>query len=335
VREGKEMRMLSYAVKKSEQRIAVLIPCYNEELCIGRVIADFQKELPNAEIHVFDNNSRDKTVEIALAAGATVSHEMRQGKGNVVKSMFQDVDADIYIMVDGDTTYPADLIHEMLEPVLKGKADMVVGSRLLAEDSEFKAVNRFGNTIYLMCVNFIFGSHLTDILSGYRVMTRNFVRNIPLFSEGFTIETELTIQALHHRMRIMEIPTKLSNRPDGSSSKIRIISDGAKILWTIFDLFRIYKPLTFFGGTGLLAVLIGIFLGLGVLAEYLKTGLVLRFPTAILATGLVLSGVLSMSVGLILNSLARKFREIHYQVTCMESRLTRVLTSIEVPENVR
>ena len=296
-----------------------------------------QKELPTAAIHVFDNNSSDRTVEIARAAGATVSYETRQGKGNVVKSMFQDVDADIYIMVDGDTTYPADLIHEMLEPVLKGRADMVVGSRLLAEDSDFKAVNRLGNKIFLFCVNFIFGSSLTDILSGYRIMTRKFVRSIPLFSEGFTIETELTIQALHNRMRIVEIPTRLTKRPEGSSSKIRIISDGSKILWTIFDLFRLYKPLTFFAGGGLLVVAIGIFFGVGVVAEYMRTGLVLRFPTAILATGLVLSGTLSMSVGLILNSLARKFREIHYQVTCMESRLTRVITSpaIEVPENVR
>lgn len=331
------MGMSGYAAKAREKTIAVLIPCYNEELCIAQVIADFQKELPAAAIHVFDNNSSDRTAEIARAAGATVSYETRQGKGNVVKSMFHDVDADIYVMVDGDTTYPADLIHEMLEPVLKGRADMVVGSRLLAEDSEFKAVNRLGNKIFLLCVNSIFGSDLTDILSGYRVMTRHFVRNIPLFSEGFAVETELTIQALHNRMRIVEIPARLRNRPQGSSSKIRIISDGLKILWTIFDLFRIYKPLTFFAGGGLLIVAIGIFFGVGVVAEYLRTGLVLRFPTAILATGMVLSGVLSMSVGLILNSLARKFREVHYQVTCMESRLTRVITSsaVEVPENVR
>lgn len=329
------MRVPNYTT--TEKTIAILIPCYNEELCIGKVIADFQRELSDAKIHVFDNNSSDRTAEIALAAGATVSYEMRQGKGNVVKAMFQDVDADIYIMVDGDTTYPADLVHEMLEPVLKGRADMVVGSRLLAGDSEFKAVNRLGNKIFLFCVNLIFGSNLTDILSGYRVMTRNFVRGIPLFSEGFTIETELTIQALHNRMRIVEVPTPLGNRPEGSSSKIRIMSDGAKILWTIFDLFRLYKPLTFFAGGGLLAIAIGVFFGVGVIAEYVQTGLVLRFPTAILATGLVLSGLLSMSVGLILNSLARKFREIHYQVTCTESRLVRLLTSMsdEMRESVR
>jgi hypothetical protein len=209
----------------------------------------------------------------------------------------------------------------MLDLVLKGEADMVVGSRLLSKSSYMKLINRAGNWLFLASLNVVFGARLSDILSGYRVMTREFVRSVPVFSEGFQIETELTIQALHHRMRIVEVPVTLRKRPDGGESKIRILSDGVKISWMILDLFRTYKPLTFFGSIGLMLIAIGIILGFGIVREFLETGLVPRFPTAIRATGLVLSGLLAISVGLILNTLTRSFKEIYYQIMSIDRRL--------------
>lgn len=295
-------------------KIAVIIPCYNEEAAIGEVVSRFRHELPYAEIHVFDNNSTDRTVEIALQAGALVSYETRQGKGHVVRAMFKKVKADIYVMVDGDMTYPSDKIHDLLSPVLVGRADMVVGSRLLSPATAMKVPNHLGNVLFRVTINRIFGSNLTDILSGYRVMTREFVRAIVLLSEGFQIETELTIQALHHKMRIVEVPVTLSERLPGSKSKISVVADGLRILWTIFDLYRTYRPLTAFGGAGLLMIGVGITLGTIVILEFIETGLVQRFPTAILSTGLVLSGLLSMSVGLILNTLMRSFRELQHKL---------------------
>lgn len=301
--------------------VAVIIPCFNEAATIAQVIADFRRELPLATIHVFDNNSSDDTAAIARSAGALVSYEYRQGKGNVVKSMFQQVDADIYILVDGDTTYPADKVHDLLRPVLDGMADMVVGSRLLDKSSEMQHVNLFGNRLYLFIVNMIFSSSLTDILSGYRVMTREFVRTIPVLSQGFQIETELSIQALHKDMRVWEVPVKLTNRPPGGESKIRIVSDGLKIAYTIFDLFRTYKPLTVFGLAGIILIAVGSAIGFPVIVEYFQTGLVPRLPSAILASGLWLTGLLSISVGLILNTLARNFKELTYQVLSLDRQL--------------
>lgn len=308
--------------------IAVIIPCYNEAATVGQVIADFRKELPGASIHVFDNNSTDDTAAIAHAVGAMVSHEYRQGKGHVVRSMFQQVDADIYVLVDGDLTYPSAQVHELLNPVLRGRADMVVGSRLLEESSEMRHVNLFGNRLFLYTINIIFGSSLTDILSGYRVMTREFVRAIPVLSHGFQIETELSIQALHKGMRVQEVPVKLSNRPDGSKSKIRIVSDGMKIAFTIFDLFRTYKPLTMFGLTGLLLIAVGSGIGFSVIVEFLQTGLVPRLPSAVLAAALWLAGLLSISVGLILNTLARNFQELTYQIVSTDRQLSAIRVGI-------
>lgn len=302
-------------------RIALIIPCYNEEAAIAKVVADFQHELPEADIYVFDNNSTDHTADVARQAGAIVLFEGRRGKGNVVKSMFQAVDADIYIMVDGDSTYPADKVHDLLCPILKGEADMVVGSRLLSRATTMKSLNRFGNLMFRMSLNSIFNCRLTDILSGYRIMTRHFVRTISLLSEGFQVETELTIQALHHHMRIVEVPVTLTERPIGSESKIRILSDGFKISWTIVDLFRTYRPLTVFGGSGFLMLALGFALGCIVTVEFLETGMVRRFPSAVLATGMVLSGLLSLSVGLILNTLSRSFRELHHRIIATEQRL--------------
>lgn len=306
---------------ETEPSIAVIIPCFNEAATIAQVIADFRKELPSATIHVFDNNSSDDTAAIARAVGAFVSYEYRQGKGNVVKSMFKQIEADIYVLVDGDSTYPANKVHDLLQPVLNGTADMVVGSRLLDKSSEMKQVNLAGNRLFLYVVNMIFGSSLTDILSGYRVMTREFLRTIPVLSSGFQIETELSIQALHKGMRVFEVPVKLSNRPQGSESKIRIVSDGLKISYTIFDLFRSYKPLTVFGLTGIILIVVGSAIGFSVILEYLRTGLVPRLPSAVLAAGLSLAGLLSISVGLILNTLARNFKELTYQILNVDRQL--------------
>ncbi len=292
-------------------RIAVLIPCYNEELTVADVVAQFRKELPDADIYVFDNNSSDKTIERAKAAGAIVRRELRQGKGYVVQSMFQNVDADFYIMVDGDATYPAPIVHTLLQPALDGDADMVVGSRLTkTSQAEFKALNRFGNRMFLSVLNWIFNVKLTDILSGYRVFTRRFVKNVALFGGGFEIETELTIKALELGYRVIEVPSSLTSRPEGSHSKIRVVRDGFRILATILGMFRDYKPLTFFGLGGLFVILLGFVPGTIVTIEYLETGLVPKLPSAVLAVGLVLTGILSIMVGVILHTVARRFREL-------------------------
>jgi glycosyltransferase involved in cell wall biosynthesis len=299
-------------------RVAVLIPCYNEELTIGKVVQNFRAELPAADIYVFDNNSTDRTVEIARAAGARVTFERRQGKGYVVQRMFQEVDADVYIMVDGDDTYPAADVHKLIAPIVAGEADMVVGSRLTDKsDSEFKALNRLGNKFFLAAINFIFKVRLSDILSGYRVFSRSFVKNIPLFGGGFETETELTLKALARGYQIVELPVNLGKRPEGSFSKIRILQDGVLILNTILALFRDYKPLTFFGVIGLFLIALGFVPGTVVILEFIKTGLVPRLPSAVLAVGLVLAGLLSITVGLVLHTITRRFQELEHQLRVM------------------
>jgi glycosyltransferase involved in cell wall biosynthesis len=293
--------------------IAVIIPCYNEELTISRVVAQFQSELPKAQIYVFDNNSTDGTVKEAREAGAQIAFERRQGKGYVVQRMFSDVNADVYVMVDGDGTYPSTEVHKLIAPILAGEADMVVGSRLTKEsNSEFKALNHLGNWLFLKTINVIFGVRLSDILSGYRAFNREFVKNIPLLTGGFETETELTIKALGRGYRIAEVPVNLSARPEGSSSKIRLLHDGSMILNTILALFRDYKPLTFFGSFGLLAVGMGLFPGTIVIVEFIKTGLVPRLPSAVLAVGLVLSGLLCIGAGLVIHTITRRFQELEY-----------------------
>jgi glycosyltransferase involved in cell wall biosynthesis len=299
----------------SRPKIAILIPCYNEELTVRQVVEGFQAELPEAEIYVYDNNSTDRTVEIARQAGARIGIERRQGKGFVVQTMFREVEADVYVMVDGDGTYPPAGVHALLQPVLVGEADMVVGSRLTAtSESEFKRLNRIGNRFFLRTINFIFKRDLSDILSGYRVFNREFAKSIPLFGGGFETETELTIKALARGYRIVELPVDLKSRPEGSFSKIRILQDGFLILNTILTLFRDYKPLTFFGALGLLFITLGLIPGAVVILEFLKTGLVPRLPSAVLAVGLVLSGMLMMVVGLILHTITRRFQELEHQL---------------------
>jgi len=295
--------------------IAVLIPCYNEELTIREVVCSFREQLPHATIYVFDNNSTDRTVAEAKAAGALIASERRQGKGYVVQSMFGRIDADVYVMVDGDGTYPAEDIHNLLAPILADEADMVVGSRLHADsDSQFKSLNRFGNRIFLSLVKSTFKVEITDMLSGYRVFNRTFVKGVPLFGGGFETETELTIKALERGYRISEVPINLASRPNGSFSKIRVVNDGFRIINTILTLLRDYKPLTFFGSTGVMLMLLGAIPGLIVILEFLETGLVLRLPSAVLAVGLVLAGLLAITVGLVLHTIVRRSQEFDYQL---------------------
>ncbi|HSP97795.1 MAG TPA: glycosyltransferase [Candidatus Dormibacteraeota bacterium] len=294
-------------------RIAVLIPCHNEEPTVGQVVAAFRAELPAARIYVFDNNSTDRTVECARAAGAIVLREPRQGKGFVVQSMFRRVDADVYIMVDGDGTYPAAEVHRLVAPIIADEADMVVGSRLHpATHSEFRPLNRWANLLVLALLNSIFRVQLTDILSGYRAFNRHFVKGLPLFGGGFEIETELTIKAVARGMRIVEIPTTLTTRPEGSQSKIKFLGDGFLILNTILALFRDYKPLTFFGGAGSLLVALSLVPAVMVIIQALTTGFVTHVSWAVLAAALGLMGMLLILAGLILHTIVRRFQEIEH-----------------------
>jgi glycosyltransferase involved in cell wall biosynthesis len=310
-----------------------LIPCFNEELTVGPVIAQFRKELPQAKIYVFDNNSTDRTIECARESGALLLRERRQGKGYVVQSMFREIDADIYVMVDGDGTYPASSVHTLLEPVLNHDADMVVGSRLNpTSKSQFRLMNRLGNNMFLWLTRTIFHAHIEDMLSGYRVFNRTIVKQLPLLSGGFEIETELTIKALERGYRVIELPIDLGSRPQGSHSKIRHVRDGLTIMNMIFSLARDYKPLSIFGTIGLLLVLAGFIPGAIVISEFLRTGLVPRLPSAVLAVGLVLSGLVVGMVGLILHTVTRRFQELDLQVKQLERGISdaRQLAEIEL-----
>jgi len=294
-------------------RIAVLIPCLNEESTIGKVVSDFRRELPEADIYVFDNGSTDETASVAAASGATVVHERRRGKGNVVQTMFRTVDADMIIMVDGDDTYPAECVHQLLQPILKGWADVVLGSRLsFSVESGFHSLNLFGNLVLRGLLNTFFGVRITDILTGYRAMSSEYFKRIPIFATGFEIEAELTIQALERGYRIIEVPVGLRNRPEGSKSKLRRFQDGFRIAMTIVMLFRDHRPMTFFGAVGIVLIGLGLVPGMVVTVEFLQTGLVLRLPSAVLAVALVLTGVLSLVVGLVLSTVTRRVKEVEY-----------------------
>jgi glycosyltransferase involved in cell wall biosynthesis len=318
----------------SHPRTAILIPCYNEELTIGQVVRDFHAEIPDANIYVFDNNSTDRTVEIARAAGARIAYERRQGKGFVVQSMFCQVEADVYVLVDGDGTYPAAEVHKLIQPILLGDAEMVVGSRLMVSSgSEFRFLNKLGNDFFLQVINFVFKVKLTDVLSGYRAFNREFVKGVPIFGGGFETEVELTIKALARGYRITELPVRLAARPEGSFSKIRIIQDGFLILNTILTLFRDYKPLTFFGSMGLFLIALGLVPGGIVIFQFVKTGLVPKLPSAVLAVGLVLSGMLLFVIGLVLHTITRRFQELEHQLKLRnkEPELDHMLETKRVP----
>lgn len=296
-------------------RTAVLIPCYNEEKTIASVVNDFRAQLPEADIYVYDNNSTDRTVAEAEKAGAIIRHETRQGKGNVIRTMFREIDADIYVMVDGDGTYPSDMVHEIIRPVQEKRADMVIGSRLHdASESSFKVLNRLGNRLFRFVLNLIFRVRITDLLSGYRAFSRQVVKGLPLLSSGFEIETELTVKSLERRYRITEVPINLSTRPEGSTSKINIFRDGFLIMNTIYSLFRDYKPLVAFGSAGLLFITCGLVPGLVVVSEFISTRVITRVPLAILSVGLILSGLLVAFIGLVLHTISRRFQELDRQM---------------------
>jgi glycosyltransferase involved in cell wall biosynthesis len=297
-------------------RIAVIIPCYNEELAIAKVVADFKKELPEGVVYVFDNNSTDHTSEVARAAGARVVHVSQKGKGNVVRRMFADIEADIYLMVDGDSTYDISFAPKLVDKLLNDHLDMVIGCRIDAgEAKNYRRGHRFGNRIITGTVRHIFGGQFSDILSGYRVFSRRYVKSFPALTQGFETETELTIHALELRMPFGEIETPYGARPDGSSSKLSTYHDGLRILKTIFRLYMIERPLEFFSIIGLILASIAVFLAFPLFIEYIETGLVPRFPTAILCVGLMLSAQLAFVCGFVLDTVTRgrnEFRRIAY-----------------------
>jgi glycosyltransferase involved in cell wall biosynthesis len=289
--------------------IAVLVPCYNEEKSIAKVVADFRAALPTATIFVFDNNSTDRTVETARAAGAEVFTEPHQGKGNVVRRMFTDIEADIYVLVDGDATYDAPSAPRMIERLLAERLDMVVADRVDQEVAAYRAGHRTGNWLLTSFVGQVFGREFTDMLSGYRAFSRRFVKSFPVLSGGFEIETELTIHALELGLPVAEMPTPYYARLSGSSSKLNTWRDGFRILFTIFRLYRAERPLRFFTTLGIALALIAIGLAIPILLTYLETGLVPRLPTAILSMGLMVVAFLSVAAGLILDTVTRGRRE--------------------------
>jgi hypothetical protein len=290
--------------------VAVLIPCYNEEAAIEKVVADFRAALPEATIYVYDNNSRDRTVEQARAAGAIVRTEILQGKGNVVRRMFADVEADIYVLVDGDDTYHASSAPKLIAALLAGPLDMVNAARVTEIEAAYRPGHRFGNLMLTTIVARIFGNRIGDMLSGYRVLSRRFVKSFPALASGFETETELTVHALELRMPIAEVPTPYKDRPVGSVSKLRTYHDGFRILKTILIMVKEERPLQFFSVLFGLLVLASLGLAVPVLITYVETGLVPRLPTAILSTGLMLLAFLSLTCGLILETVTRGRREI-------------------------
>jgi glycosyltransferase involved in cell wall biosynthesis len=291
-------------------RTAVLVPCYNEEATIAKVVRDFRAALPRTEIYVYDNNSRDLTVQAATAAGALVRTERRQGKGNVLRRMFADIEADIYVLVDGDGTYDASSAPVMIRELLDENLDMVVGCRVHAEAQAYRLGHRFGNVMLTRFVAWLFGKSFTDILSGYRVFSRRFVKSFPALSKGFETETELTVHALELRMPVAEIETPYGVRPEGSASKLSTYRDGFRILKLILALYKHERPLQFFAAVAILLAAISIGLAIPVVVEWLDTGLVRRFPTAILSTGIMILASLSLTAGLILETVTRGRQEI-------------------------
>jgi glycosyltransferase involved in cell wall biosynthesis len=290
-------------------RIAVLLPCYNEEAAIAKVIAGFRRALPGAAIYVYDNNSRDKTVERARKAGAFVRSERMQGKGHVVRRMFADVDADVYIMADGDLTYDPKAAPAMVEQLLAERLDMVVGTREHDAKEAYRGGHVIGNRIFTGLLARLFGRSFSDIFSGYRAFSRRFVKSFPVLSEGFEIETEMSVHALELRMPVGEIGTAYGARPEGSESKLSTFHDGWRILKTIATLYRVERPVLFYGAIGALLLVGAIILAVPLVVTYLDTGLVPRFPTAILVTGMVIVAVLCFFAGLILDTVTRGRRE--------------------------
>ena len=297
---------------KKENKIAVLIPCYNESKTIEKVIKDYQKALPEADIYVYDNNSSDGTDKIAKKAGAIVKYEHRQGKGNVIRTMFKEIDADCYLMKDGDDTYPAENAREMCNYVLEDNVDMVIGDRLSSTyfEENKRPFHNTGNKLVRGLINSLFKSNVRDIMTGYRAFSYDFVKTFPVLSKGFEIETEMTIHALDKNMQLKEIPIEYRDRPEGSVSKLNTFSDGFKVLKTIGRLFKEYKPTIFFGLIGLLFLIISLGFGIPVFVDYFKTGLVERFPTLIFSGFMLMISILSFVCGIILEVVVKKHRQL-------------------------
>lgn len=299
----------SKAADSAGYKIAVLVPCYNEAVAVAKVVKDFRTALPDATIFVFDNNSTDNTAKAARAAGAEVFQETHQGKGFVVRRMFTDIEADIYVLVDGDATYDAPSASAMIERLLTDRLDMVVANRIDSEQAAYRAGHRTGNMLLTGFVAWVFGPAFTDMLSGYRVFSRRFVKSFPVLSGGFEIETELTIHALELGLPAAEIDTPYYARPQGSASKLNTYRDGLRILRTILALYRAERPLMFFAIIGLALALVSIVLAIPIFITYLETGLVPRLPTAILSMGLMMLASLSAGIGLVLDTVTRGRRE--------------------------
>ena len=295
------------------RRIAVLIPCYNESQTIAKVVRDFKQALPDARIYVYDNNSSDGTDEIARTAGAIVRYEYRQGKGNVIRTMFRDIDADCYLMIDGDDTYPAENAREMCDLVLNGAADMVIGDRLSSTyfTENKRPFHNVGNVMVRKFINMFWRpkNPILDVMTGYRAFSPLFVKSFPVLSKGFEIETEMTIHALDKNFLLRSVPVNYRDRPEGSESKLNTYVDGAKVIMTIFNLYRDYKPLQFFGVIALILALVALILFLPVFFQYLETSLVPRFPTLIVSGFLMLASLLSFACGLILDTIAKNNRK--------------------------
>ena len=293
-------------------KIAVLIPCYNESKTIAKVVDDFKKQLPDADIYVYDNNSTDNTANVARQAGAIVRYEHRQGKGNVVRRMLADIEANCYLLVDGDDTYPSDNAKEMCDIVLNERYDMVIGDRLSSTyfQENKRPFHDCGNRFVRYAINQIFHSDIKDIMTGYRALSRHLVMSVPLLSEGFEIETELTINVLDNQLRIKQVPVEYRDRPIGSTSKLNTFKDGIKIIATIFRLFRDYKPLVFFSWISSFLILVSLLILLPVFIEYLQTGLVPRFPTLIVCGFIILFAILLWMCGLILQVLLIRHRQL-------------------------
>jgi glycosyltransferase involved in cell wall biosynthesis len=291
------------------RRIAVLVPCYNEEVAIAQVVADFQAALPEATIYVYDNNSTDSTVEVARRAGAVVGRETHQGKGNVVRRMFADVDADVIVLVDGDATYDAASARALITRLLEDRLDMVVAARVHRDEAAFRMGHRIGNRLFSASVDWVFNATFTDILTGYRVFSRRFVKSFPVLSRGFEIEIELTVHALELELPTAEMATPYYARPAGSASKLSTWRDGLRILSTIINLYRSERPLAFFAGLGVALAVVSVVLAIPIFVTYLEQGVVPRVPTAILSTGLMLLAFLFVAAGLILDTVTRGRRE--------------------------
>ena len=301
-------------------RIAILLPCYNEALTIAKTVSDFKAALPEAMVYVFDNASTDNSAELARKSGATVVHVAQRGKGNVVRAMFREVDADVYVMADADDTYPAQEVEKLIAPILENKADMVTGDRLSTTyySENTRPGHNLGNALVCSLVSLLWDSKVKDVMTGYRAFSRTFVKNCPVMSKGFEIETEITLHAFDKRFRLLETPITYRNRTSGSHSKLNTFQDGFKVLRLIFNMFRLYRPLPFFAGLGTLFLLAGCILLVPVFIDYFRTGLVPRFPTLIFSTFILLTGMLSWVMGLILDAI-KKMSDRDYELRLMDN----------------